>query len=480
MAARSNKKGKATYTRNVKKPIQRSLLAGSFVLFFVVSILLGVMSYFTFSSALYSHQNAWLDAIITHVENNTDADDLRRCLETGKPSEKYEELQRFLNGAVDDFGLTYLYIVIPSGRLMVNACSATSEAERAAGEEDMPLLSATDAYTYEQLKRYRSFWEAERTGFFREYSDYGVFYTACRPLRDSNGETVALICADIPVDELRETIARHLINSFIVITAIFGVFLIIMIAWLRRNVTGPIRALENSAREFAGRSHRVSDIHQLRYKAPALHSENELLSLSNAIDKMTKDMRSFVEEILSMEKRAMSAENAARVMTAIAYKDSLTHVKNKAAYSNAIEEIRAQIALGYVKFAVVMVDINDLKYINDNYGHEKGDRYLVGACSLVCKVYKHSPVYRVGGDEFVVILRNEDYENRESLFTALSDSFCEARMAADRDPWDRYSAAGGMAEYRNGDTFDEVFKRADDMMYTCKQAMKAGKNAHRR
>lgn len=60
-------------------------------------------------------------------------------------------------------------------------------------------------------------------------------------------------------------------------------------------------------------------------------------------------------------------------------------------------------------FAIVMFDVNDLKKINDTAGHQAGDQYLCEACKIICDIFKRSPVFRVGGDEFAVIAQNNDY-----------------------------------------------------------------------
>ena len=83
-------------------------------------------------------------------------------------------------------------------------------------------------------------------------------------------------------------------------------------------------------------------------------------------------------------------------------KDSLTGVGNKTAYIKKTNEINEQIRNGFKDFAVVMIDINGLKAVNDNYGHANGDLYIKGCCHIICEVFKHSPVYRIGGDEFAV------------------------------------------------------------------------------
>ena len=71
-----------------------------------------------------------------------------------------------------------------------------------------------------------------------------------------------------------------------------------------------------------------------------------------------------------------------------------------------VEELKETMKTNkHTKFALVECDINGLKGINDTYGHEIGDVYIVNSCRGICSVFKHSPVFRIGGDEFVVILQ---------------------------------------------------------------------------
>lgn len=463
--------------RTKKKSIQRSLIFGSLACMLVLCLCLSVSAYFLFSSALYARHRDTLAHVLTHVENQTDADDLRECLKTGVPSEKYAQLQKFLNGFVDDAELSYLYIVIPRPEegVMVNAISATSAAEFAAGETDLPILYETDAYSRETLERFREHWDDPETAFFQEFSKYGTFYTACRPLRASDGETVALICADIPLDTLYDTINHYVLISVASTLLIGLLFAFFLIRWLKRNVTGPVLQLEKSAKSFAARSHSLRDLRQLEFEMPDIRTNNEVQSLSEAIYKMSHDLKTGVERMLSAEARAVSAEIEAEDMTRIAYQDALTHVKSKAAFDNKSEELTRQIETGKAVFALVMVDMNELKEINDAYGHDCGDKYLIGACMLVCEVYKHSPVYRVGGDEFVVLLQGADYENREALLNELRERMRQTVSDPGREPWERFSAAAGMAEYpgEDGETVEQVLAKADERMYQEKERMKA-------
>jgi len=85
---------------------------------------------------------------------------------------------------------------------------------------------------------------------------------------------------------------------------------------------------------------------------------------------------------------------------------------------------------------------------------------------MVCDAFKHSPVFRIGGDEFVAILMGADYENRKKLVDKLRSDYAASYEQEAVSPWLRYSAAVGLAENASEDkTAEFVFKRADEEMY---------------
>ncbi len=159
-------------------------------------------------------------------------------------------------------------------------------------------------------------------------------------------------------------------------------------------------------------------------------------------------------------------------MSTIAYRDALTSVKNKAAYNQATARLDEELTCGDDNFGLLVVDINDLKMINDVYGHRHGDDYLRTCCQMVCHVFEHSPVFRVGGDEFVVLLEHGDLEGIDELLAQLEERM--ARSMDEQEPWERVSMAKGFARSQDGDTkTEDVFHRADVAMYSDKRRMKA-------
>lgn len=166
-----------------------------------------------------------------------------------------------------------------------------------------------------------------------------------------------------------------------------------------------------------------------------------------------------------------------------AYQDSLTSVRNRGAFTIAERKlddaIRAAKTTGeYPEFGFVMFDCNNLKKINDTYGHEKGDQYLRTSCSLICRMFPHSPVFRLGGDEFAVLLREGPYENREALL-ANFDFAVEEHNKKVSLSWERVSVAKGTATYEpeSDKNVDSVLSRADERMYADKKRMKEAAKA---
>ena len=160
----------------------------------------------------------------------------------------------------------------------------------------------------------------------------------------------------------------------------------------------------------------------------------------------------------------------------IANKDPLTGVGSAAAFKAKCELIDNEIkAKDKIKFAIVECDVNDLKVINDSLGHDMGDTYLKNCTKVFCSVFSHSPVFRIGGDEFVIILYDVQYDQRSELFEKLK-SVVKLKAKA-KSPTDRISFAAGMADYNSqiDESIKDVLKRADTFMYIDKGKMKKGR-----
>ena len=148
--------------------------------------------------------------------------------------------------------------------------------------------------------------------------------------------------------------------------------------------------------------------------------------------------------------------------------DALTGVQNHRAYILSERRILSLVNENpEYQYAIVVCDINDLKYVNDKFGHNYGDEYLKKACQMICNVYAGILVYRIGGDEFVVILEGDKYEEREVFLSRLKEL-----SLSNASEEEGIIIAIGMAERRRNKSFNDVFKRADKQMYIQKETLK--------
>ncbi len=180
-----------------------------------------------------------------------------------------------------------------------------------------------------------------------------------------------------------------------------------------------------------------------------------------------------IDEEVKKEQEQIEALNRANEL---ARRDVLTGARNRTAYHEFEESIQKSIdsGRGHSPFAIVICDINDLKAVNDNEGHKAGDEYIRSSCRIISGIFAHSPVFRIGGDEFAAVLAGIDYEKRISLVEMLRERSLENR---------RQKAgpvlAVGIAVYDrlNDKAASDVFKRADESMYRDKMTLKVGKPA---
>ena len=259
-----------------KKTIHRSLILGSAVFIAFMCFLLSIQAYLTYSQSLYKRYDDKLSNILNYATNSIDLDDLEQSTLTGQKTEKFDNVQQLLNSLVDDFELFYLYSLFVRNDSMYHICSGMSKAERDRGDPEIPLLAPTDAYGPEEVKKYAAAQEKKEITYFEEDSDWGPAYTACKPFVNSMGVHFGIICADISISELHKTVNNYVVYNVLLTLCLGLLFGLVLIIWLRRNVTGPILELEKSARHFAERSRGKKSPDELIFDAPDIHTDNEV------------------------------------------------------------------------------------------------------------------------------------------------------------------------------------------------------------
>lgn len=161
------------------------------------------------------------------------------------------------------------------------------------------------------------------------------------------------------------------------------------------------------------------------------------------------------------------------LISKLAYSDGLTGVGNRTAYLEQIEEYSDE-EKNFMQLGIVYLDVNNLKMVNDNQGHEYGDELIMSAARIIEDSFGHfGMTYRIGGDEFCVLMSgtnlNEKYEEGLEIFNQLLDE-------ANKEKWYSYpiQIAHGFAicEEFSREKIDETVTQADSEMYKNKLELK--------
>ena len=274
-----------------------------------------------------------------------------------------------------------------------------------------------------------------------------------------------VVCAYVPSDIVLSSVQEvdrtilYSIFSFIAGTLIIIVLSFIVANRLARSITYPM--------ELLGQDMQIIAEDNLDHESRPYRND-EIGDMSIRLNDMVARLKQTLTKLKDTEEQADA-------MAELASRDSLTGIRNKTAYDKYIESNRETFLSGDEGFGFVMIDLNYLKKTNDTYGHDKGNISIIKLCKTVCEIFDHSPVFRIGGDEFIVVLKGRDYGNIEKLMRTFHERTAGFEKDASLQPWEKVSAAIGYALYDkeidNG--IEDVFKRADEAMYECKTSMRA-------
>ena len=171
----------------------------------------------------------------------------------------------------------------------------------------------------------------------------------------------------------------------------------------------------------------------------------------------------------ALSERDLAAEKEnTKTFRKMANTDSMTGVRNKHAYSEAEALLNQRIRENDIdKLGVIVCDINGLKLVNDTLGHVAGDKLIKDACALICEHFTHGAVYRIGGDEFVVILQEKGYdmmlEELDMINREIEENIKKNEVVV---------SIGYSTLTPEDQMFHDVFERADQMMYKRKKQLK--------
>ena len=376
-----------------------------------------------------------------------DGDVLKSVTPEDQGTEDYEAIMRTLTYFQDNIDLKYIYCIRDMGDgTFTFGLDPTVEDP---GEFGSPIV-----FTEALYKASLGTAAADEEPY---HDAWGSFYSAYSPVLDSRGDVAGIIAVDFSAEWYNRQLASLTRTTIIV-------------ALLSLLVGGGIAAAIITRSEK-----KIGSIQgQLNEMATTLMHEMGHDSATEELNHVTQNQREEGISMDTLEKQISSLQTELKTQIAQVHgqanTDELTGVKSKHAYFKMENDLDERLRGGALSdFGIVVCDVNGLKKINDTQGHKAGDEYIRRACKMICDVFSHSPVYRVGGDEFVALLTGRDFENRILLMRELH------QLSSAHISTDEAIVSAGLAEYEpNRDSsIREIFERADAVMYQDKMLLKS-------
>ena len=284
----------------------------------------------------------------------------------------------------------------------------------------------------------------------------GWMMRACKPVSNDKGDVVAYLGLAINMDEVVRNVAELLLKVLTITASVCILILSVIYSSIKYLVLQPVDRLIRMTRDF--RASRQSQV-----------DESDPVRSGNEFETLYVSIREMEETVVSDNRRMQSYMGT---IQKLAYQDELTGASNLTAYDREVERLNEEIRKGSASFSVVMFDINQLKLINDTCGHAKGDAAIKATFRAAREIFPNSLIFRIGGDEFVVLVSGDEQEQLAWKLKLL-DRYHACRDEDSPEPWNQVSLSYGVATWRKGQdySYTEVFERADRAMYQHKASL---------
>ena len=428
-----------------KLSITTPLLAATTVLLIFANLLLGIVLMRQSRHSMRSLIRARMLDVSNTAADMIDGDTYEKLTAEDVDTPEYQQTLRTLRSFLDNIELEYIYGVRQEGDRFVFTIDPADDAAEF-GEE----IETTEAL----LSAAKGKADVDDV----PYSDrWGRFYSSYSPIFNSKGEVVGMIAVDFSADWYESRIKKQMTAVVLVCSAstIVGILMAFTLsARLRKRFNTLYDEMNDLANDFKDLSKLIQtdDIKLAAAEPSEGHGKNdELTELGGRIRVLRSELRQYITYVRSQ-----------------AYSDQMTGVGSKTAYLNKVKKLNRLIAENGADFAVAVFDINGLKNVNDNFGHEMGDRFITGAAKSIKEVFGASNVYRIGGDEFIAVVENSSAGQMRENFKGVEKAIDELNRAK-AFPAELAVSMGADVYVRGKDTdYQQVFKRADEAMYSCK------------
>ena len=284
-----------------------------------------------------------------------------------------------------------------------------------------------------------------------EYSIYTfplIWDNKCKACHSSAvvGKTAGVIEIKYPIAELKISLKNILILAMVLFIMSITIIFFVWNRYLTRYVVNPLKELMSQMKSVV--SH--ADLN----KGVILNTDIEEIKRIEEIFNEHHDL--LLKSYIDLEKVSVT--------------DKLTGILNRHKLDEVIEYERSIAKRYNVPFCIIVADLDKFKPINDEYGHDVGDKVLINFVDILIEnMRKTDTIIRTGGDEFIIVLPHTTFEQTMQVVSKFNSVLNENRFVYN-DLELKLSASFGAVEYNDEiDDIEDLLKAADDKMYQVKK-----------
>lgn len=290
-------------------------ICGIFVL--VLSITLGMLGIYTYYVNIREMYEQYAETIIKIAGSHIDNADMEQCMETGNRTENYMRTQAQLNSIKAHSDVEYLYVIQPLNTGERDNAkyvwSAVTE-EQEETDRDISTLGdlSDDDFDSGMAEKFMEVMAGEGgvTYYANNTEKYGYMLTGMYPLRNRDNRSIALICADISMNEIYQDINQYILFVLCGTLLVGAIFLLILLRLVNKSVVSPVIRMSQSTEDFVQQSNRETDPSLLVFQDPKVFTGDEIQILGENLKEMTSRlvvyMRNLQEDAADRER--ISAE----------------------------------------------------------------------------------------------------------------------------------------------------------------------------
>ncbi|MBP5193487.1 MAG: GGDEF domain-containing protein [Clostridia bacterium] len=425
------------------------------ILLLITNIVLGVVLMTQSGRTIKKMVKDEMLDIVTTAAGIISADELDSLTEEDVGTKKFEDIKKELSVFLVNDNVVYIYAIKKINEdTFVFTVDTDPENPADFGEE---LLTVTPAL----ISAGNGFSAVDDE---RAEDEWGNYYSAFCPVY-LNGEIIGIVGVDFDSTRYDEHVRNNLITFLIIISSAVVLSIVIVLIFTN-NISNRLSVLDGELNNLS------DDVDELAEEIVSSMGQrygpiDEVVDHPKENEAKRDEIESLGNKVKAMR---VELEKYLDYAHALAYTDALTGVCNNAAYIEAESEMEKKIAEGSASFYVAIFDINDLKKINDQFGHAIGNAVIRGAADAIASAFGGDNTFRIGGDEFIAIAENvTEEEIAEKIEIVNAEIITYNGMGGGKGAV--LSVSKGLAQYRHGNdrSFKEVFVRADGKMYRDKE-----------